>query len=219
VLKDFSKPVSEIALLITFYGAFNPSIFDKYWFAKNKLIGELEAENLEVEFLHEKGVSLRFDYCDFRADYERIIFKIDQTAFLSQTIDLIKGVLQSLKAIPIGGAEFNLYPHFDLREEDEVNKFFNVLSPKPFWDNLLADTEIDNIELKQKRKEKYSYGLNIEISKCPKSKKLIHIYLRDVYLYKDENLNAKEINKFIDKELVKSFNHSIYTINKLINVS
>lgn len=219
MLKDFSKQVSEIALLIIFYGAFNPLIFDKYWFAKNKLIGEVEAENLEVEFLHEKGVSLRFDYCDFRSDNERIIFKIDQTAFLTQTIDLVKGFLLSLKTIPIGGAEFDIYPHFDLREEDEVDKFFNVLSPKPFWDNLLADTKIDNIELKQKRKEKYSHGLNIEISKCPKSEKLIHIYLRDIYLYKDENLSAKEINEFIDKELEKSFNHSIDTINKLINVS
>ncbi len=219
MLKDFSKPVPEIALFIIFDGAFNPLMFDKYWFAKNKLIGELEAENLDVEFLSERGVSLGFDYCEFRAYNERIIFKIDQTAFLPQTIDLIKGVLLSLKTIPIGGAEFHIYPHFDLHEKNEVNKFFNKLSPKSFWDNLLTDTEINNIELIHKKREKYSYELNIEISKCPKSEKLIHLYLRDIYKYNEDKLNAKEINEFINEEIVKSFNHSIDIINKFTDVS
>lgn len=219
MLKDFSKPIAEIALLITFYGAFNPLIFDKNWFAKNKLIGELEAEKLDVDFFSERGVSIGFDFCDFSVDKERIFFKIEQTAFLSQTVDLIKGVLFNLKTLPIDGAEFGVYPHFDFREEEEIDNFFDKVSPNFFWDNYVSNSKLNKIVVKQNRKEKHAYELNINIARCPKSKKLIHVFLDDIFYYKEDNLNAKDVNEFLDEALIKSFNHSIYIINKLTDVS
>lgn len=219
MLKEFSKPITEIALLITFYGAFNPLIFDKTWFAKNKLIGELEAEKLDVKFLSERGVSIGFDFCDFSVDKERFFFKIEQMAFLSQTVDLIKGVLFNLKTIAIDGAEFGVYPHLDFREEEETDKFFNKVSPNSFWDNYVSSSKLDKIVVKQNRKEKHAYELNINISRCPKSEKLIHFFLDDIFSYKEDSLNAKDVNEFLDEALIKSFNHSIDIINKLTDVS
>jgi len=220
MLQKFIKKPSSLSIYITIGGEFNPSIFQPYWLVKQNLVGENEIPDNSVEIISSKVTSIKLDYCVFRVTKNDIRFQTDQLGFLTQSLDLLNGILMSLKTIPIYGAEISLYTHYDLKDKGKIKAFFQKLSPNDFWTNTLEEFQYKKIKVTKKKDGKYPSDVDISITPCPKSDKEIHLNLDDQYDWSKEGIffDAKKVKLILDKEITTSLNHSIDIINKITHV-
>jgi len=178
-------------------------------------LGESQVENNSKILIHKTISSIELAFCKFAANQTQLTIQTDQLGFLPQSIDLMNGILTSLGLTPAKGVEFSVYTHFDLKNNENLNVFFQKVSPTNFWSDKISDYSQSKIALKQLKSSIYPSNISILISRCPKSDALIHINIDDKFEFDDKFLDTKTMKNILDKELKKSFDYCINLINQI----
>lgn len=217
MIDNFKKTPHGVICYITVWGDWVPSIFQPYWLIRHNLLGESEVGNNENILIYKKFTSIELAYCKLKVNETQLSLETDQIAFIQPMVDLLNGILVTLKVIPVKGLEFSLYTHFDLREQKNVSAFFKKVAPVDFWSSLLGDVKYSKISIDKEMDNSLKSKFSLTISPCPKSEKLIHINTDIKYELEENKLIGQDLIGIIDDELYKSFNYNIENINKLTN--
>lgn len=215
MLNSLDKEPFNITLIIGIIGEFAPRIFHPQWFAKQKLISDTEAKTDNLLVFKNDIATLEFDFCKFQARQQAIIFETDQLDFIVQTLDLLSGILGSLKNIPVKGFDAQIYTHYNVGSALEYIK--NISKGNDFWNDTVGEHEYSEIEIVLPKSDSKKGKTKISVEVCPKDESHLHIYIRDKYIPDTPNMLAKELNNIIGDKINESFNTSINLINKIRN--
>lgn len=138
-------------LAIVFIGDFNPSIFQPYWFAKQGLIREQEANDADVEIVHKELVQFSLDWCKIEINQSKAIFYTEQKPYFEPLRDLVVESLKILKETPIRILGINYDYTLSLGDSKRYFQFGDVLSPVKEWTNYRNPRlqQLELVELKE----------------------------------------------------------------------
>lgn len=211
-------------LSIVFLGQFNPVIIQPFWLANKKLIREKEAENADIELIHNELVRYKMDWARIEITKERFEIETSQEPYFDPIKDLITSIFDILNETPIKAVGINHIFHFDITNEELFYEFGNTLAPLNNWDNFLDNPKLLNLEIvEQKRKDGLNgyYRIRVNPSDQLNRKQGVSININDHFgIEKNKEGRNGEILGLLNDNWQKSSeraNDSIEEIWKQIN--
>jgi hypothetical protein len=133
-----TPPIELSGISVVAAGAFNPAIFQPWWFADKGLM----PENAIEEALEKDFVTLR-ELAAFTADWLSVQVTLEQASLTTaeegrefDLRDLAKGVFDLLPETPVSAVGFNADAHFRVASEEEWHAIGDQFLPKDFWQPL-----------------------------------------------------------------------------------
>lgn len=145
-------------LSVVFVGDFNPVIFQPFWLASKNLIGEIEANEANVEIIHKEVVKYELDWIKIEVTKNRCQFKTSKEPYFEPLKDLAVGVFKILRETPIKSFGINYIYDLSLIDEKKYYDFGNKLSPLNLWDGQLNDPRLISIEIKEETRRDNQNG-------------------------------------------------------------
>src|SRR5207244_4594832 len=97
-----SERTPEIqGLTVVLLGSFNPRIFDPWWFAKEGLVQEDEAENADVAVMTSALTNFSLGWLRLHAEAERVQVSATQPQYYDALRDLLLGTFSILRHVPL----------------------------------------------------------------------------------------------------------------------
>jgi hypothetical protein len=119
-------------------GAFNPAIFQPFWFAEKGLMPPNAIEEaMEKDFMATRDIAA------FTADWLSVQVTLAQLSFATveegrevDLRDLVKGVFELLPETPVDAVGLNADAHFRIDSEEQWHQIGDRFLPKDFWQPL-----------------------------------------------------------------------------------
>ncbi len=144
----FEKYLQIETLSLVLAGDFNPVILQPFWLANKNLIRETEAENADVEVIHNDLVKYSLnDWAGIEITKNRCEFKSTKEPYFEILKDLITSSFRVLNETPIRALGMNHIFDLKLPNEDAYLKFGHSLSNLNFWEDSIKDPKLLNIEI------------------------------------------------------------------------
>jgi hypothetical protein len=134
-------------------GAFNPSIFQPAWFAREGLIPVEEADTATINIIHSQVAS--FETPSFRVQVTNDTFEVAALGrpFTDLVRDLAYGAFSILHHTPMTALGMNNFHHFQARSEDTWHQLGHEFAPKDFWNPLLKSPGMQGITIRGQRED------------------------------------------------------------------
>jgi len=131
---------------IVLLGRFNPSIFQPWWFAKNGIVGEQEADGAEIEIIHPEICKFQTEY--FLIQAERSRFMVSSIAGPLEMVKdfVLKTFTDFLNHTPVGILGINRVVHFDTGSNKARIALGQKLAPWEAWGEWANSFEGEDIE-------------------------------------------------------------------------
>lgn len=128
---------------IVLMGAFAPAMFTPDWLLKNKLIGEVDLDEMRQQpnILSAASVT-QLECASFSMQVTSGRFQVISKDVLRPTInDLAKGVVSLLGRAVITSAGINFMAHYPVPSEEAYHSIGDTLVPKDIWRKLFPNPE------------------------------------------------------------------------------
>lgn len=132
---------------IVVVGNMNPRIFHPFWFVKEGLIPESEAEAAKIEVIHPDVAVFSTDWMDIQVTRERFIAKTSMEAFFEPLRDFTIGVFDLLGHTPISALGVNFELHVSLRKE-KIEELSDQIVPDKFWKERNIDPQLNQFSMR-----------------------------------------------------------------------
>ncbi len=146
---------------IVLVGSFNPKIFHPAWFASEELIGKQEAEDAEVQIIHQDMAIFQLNWLKIQVTRERFLAETIQDGFLEPLRDLVMGVLQILSHTPLTAVGINQTMHYELPKEVIWQHLASQFVNEDYWNASLSNTVMEKIVLRRMRTHEQFPGFQI----------------------------------------------------------
>ncbi|SRR6266404_465924 len=138
-------------LNIVLVGSFNPRIFSPWWFAKQKLIQDEEAEKADVGVVTSEISLFSIGWLRVQAEAERAQISTSQPQYYDALRDFVLGTFRILRHTPVKGIGFHWMAHFASADQEEWHTVGHELAPKKIWRDVLKDPGLFNMIVKESR--------------------------------------------------------------------
>jgi len=157
----FTQEVEETGFVVT--GEMVPTIFQPFWFARNNLIRDEEADKATVTVIHKQGASFSTDWFTFVATTDRIVLTTEDPSKFLPLRDLLSGILNLLEHTPIRALGFNTDAHYSAPTEEAWHRLGDYYAPKVGWERVLVKPGMLDVLVKGTREGSKSAGVHIRI--------------------------------------------------------
>lgn len=155
-----TKPdVQTLSLVLV--GNFNPKIFHPSWLAKNELIRNHEAENANIELIHNDVSIFSLEWLKIQIMLDKFSAITEQEPYFEVTRDLVAGIFKLLQHTPISAIGINRGAHIQMRSKDSWNELGHILAPKERWETALKKPGTLRLSVRGERKDEYSGHQNV----------------------------------------------------------
>ncbi|MBI1211871.1 MAG: hypothetical protein GC190_10445 [Alphaproteobacteria bacterium] len=122
---------SQIAIVLV--GSFNPRIFNPDWFVRNDLLAPAEANEAEVEIVHQQITKIGFDLFRIEVQPERFTAQTSSKPFVRLKDLVVRTFKEVLPHTPIGKMGINLSVHFGVGSQANRDQIGYKLAPPEAW--------------------------------------------------------------------------------------
>jgi hypothetical protein len=168
---------------IVFIGDFNPVIVQPYWLASKKLIKDKEAEDINVELIHNELNRFDLGWASIEITKKRFEIRTSKEPYFEPIKDLILSIFSLLPETPIESLGINHIFHFALPDKTRYYEFGNKLAPLSKWEGVLHEPRVLQFEItEQQRIDKLPGYLRVKVN--PSDQKLqfgVSININDHY--------------------------------------
>ncbi len=146
---------------IVLVGSFNLKIFHPAWFASEELIGKNEAEDAEIQIIHQDVATFQLNWLKLQVTRERMIAETIQDGFLEPLRDLVIGTLQILSHTPVTAVGINQSMHYEFSKERSWKEVVSQIINENYWNATLSDTVMEKIAFRRTRSDQQFPGSQI----------------------------------------------------------
>lgn len=146
---------------IVLVGSFNPKIFHPAWFAAEGLIGKKEAEEADIQIIHQDMAIFQLNWLKVEVTRVRMIIETVQDGFLEPLRDLVMGMLQILSHTPITALGMNQTMHYELPKDKIWQYLASQFVNQGYWNDTLSNTVMEKIVLRRIRTHEQFPGSQI----------------------------------------------------------
>lgn len=172
-------------LMLVFAGSFNPRIFDPWWFVKQGLIQEDEAKNAEIGVMTSSLTVFSIGWLRVHAENERVQLTASQSPYYEPLRDLALATFKLLRHTPLIALGIHWLAHFASADKDEWHKVGHALAPKDIWNEVLNDTGLLHLVIREKPEGKN--WTNVTVEPSIKVQPGIYFEVYDHYEVEDSN--------------------------------
>ena len=146
----FKEYLETYKLVIVVVGNFNPSIIQPFWLANKKLIRENEAQNAEVNVVHNEITQFNIGWAHFEITPQKFQISTSQEPYFEPIRDLVIEIFKILKETPIKHFGINHMRYFDLRDKERYYNFGNKLVPLNNWNEFLNNPRLLSLTITER---------------------------------------------------------------------
>lgn len=203
---------------IVFIGDFNPVIVQPFWLASKKLIKDKEAEDVNIELIHNELNRFDLGWASIEITKKRFEIRTSKEPYFEAVKDLMQSIFSFLPETPMEVLGINHIFHFSLPDKERYYEFGNKLAPLNRWDGVLNEPRVLQFEItEQTRRDKLPGYLRVKVN--PSDQKLlfgVSININDHYaLEQGEKGRKGELVTRLKENWTNSFNRADEIINKL----
>ena len=215
MLKDHLQIRTASIVLI---GDFNPVIVQPFWLASKKLIKDKEAEDINVELIHNELNRFDLGWASIEITKKRFEIRTSNEPYFEPIRDLLLSIFSILSETPIEVLGINHIFHFALPDKHRYYEFGNKLAPLNNWEGVLHDPRVLQFEItEQERMDKLPGYLRVKVN--PSDQKLqfgVSININDHYsLDQGESGRKGELTNRLRDNWANSFKRADEIIEKL----
>lgn len=202
--------IEQSGLGVVLLGSFNPKIFQPAWFAAQKLIRDLEAEEANTEVIHNDITVFSLEWFKLEVTRERFFVSTEQEAYFEILMDFVLGTFSLLSHTPVGTLGINTSLHYRVRDDKEWHAIGDKLAPKEPWKDILKNPGLRRLEMEEPREGGPNGVMRIKIEPSRKFHPGIYINVNDHYVIENpkNTIDCKEIIKILGAYWDKSVNRS-----------
>jgi hypothetical protein len=215
--KSFPKPVNKDVpiekpsvegLIIVLAGSFNPRIFDPWWFAKQRLIQDEEAEKAEVGVITAELALFSIGWLRLQAEAERVQISTSQPQYYDAVRDFVLGTFRILRHTPVKGLGFHWMAHFPSTDKEDWHAIGDRLAPKDLWRDVLKEPGLLKMVMRETRTLHDWTNVTFEPSAQVQPGIYFEVYDHYDIVDSDTPLGADVIMKTLEERWTNSLSHS-----------
>lgn len=223
-MSDIPKPkllYEDCSIVIL--GEFQPSIFHPQWFLNNGLLNELEAKDAKIKVVTPVVTDFSVDdWLYVFINEARLQLKTIHIDRKDELIDLMIGICNQIKYMPIIALGINVDKHTDLFNKDIRDKLGWVLAPPENWKNILSNPGVRSLIMEETKTEDITGFLRVKIEPSTKYKgnTAVYIQVNDHYdiIENESETGSQKVVNLLKEIYFPSIDRSIDIINKTINI-
>ncbi len=162
-------------------GDFNPKIFQPAWFVAQNLIGENEAESVEINVISADIVIFTMDWLRLQVSRERFQLSTTQEPYYEMMRDVLIGTFTILEHTPVHSMGVNIDYHYRMPSIEAWHGLGHKLAPKEPWAGILSKPGLTNLTMQGKRDNDYSGNVNVGVAPSVKVRPGVCINVNDHY--------------------------------------
>lgn len=212
-----SKTIKEKSHSLVVRGLLNPSIFQPYWFNKNGLLNDNQAEKAVVKVIHPSISDFNIEWANIHVQREILSATTSADGSEGPLKDFIAGTFKLLSHTPVFGLGINREFHFVVQTKDELNEIGHKLVPKKtLWSAIMSEPGTASVSVQGKHRENSSGILTVRIEPSKKYPSFgVYVNINDHY--EIENKTALEMVEVLEKEWRNSMNNSNKIVEQILS--
>jgi hypothetical protein len=212
-----SKPEIE-GTNIVLLGDFNPKIFQPAWFAAQQLIRNEEADDANIELIHQAFVRFSLEWLRVEIHQNRFLAATHLSPYYKVLRDLVVGTFRILKHTPVRMMGINADFHFPLPSEDAWHAIGHRLAPKDMWNKLLNKPGMRSLSMEGHRPDDYIGRITVRVEPSTRIEYGVYVHVNDHYAIKDQesSLGCDEIIDILESSWEKSISRSKEIAHKIL---
>ncbi len=144
-------------------GKFNPQIFQPFWFAKNELIPDSEADSAKVNLVHPTISDFTLDWCHLNVAAERLTLSTKRPERYPLLFDLLVSTFSILSHTPITAVGINRRFVYRFSSEENWHAFGDRIAPKQPWADALEKPGLLGMQMKGFRTDSLNGAINVYV--------------------------------------------------------
>ena len=135
-MPDSTPEMSGTSIVLV--GAFNPRIFQPEWFARQSLLPRTEADQANIQIIHQEVAQFETERFVFQVTRDRLVAATKPNTSGEPLRDLVAGTFYILEHTPVNAVGLNRDMHFDMHTEEAWHQLGDKLAPKDVWREIGA---------------------------------------------------------------------------------
>jgi hypothetical protein len=170
-------------LQVMVIGSFNPAIFHPEWFLRQKLVGEEDAKQAQVDVVGREVTDIQLCGMKLLCLDDRFSLGISNISHAARLQDFLLQIFALLPHIPITACGINPYAHYLVGDTEYWHKIGDTLVPKELvWKELFKERPgMQSLTIKVLRKGDFPGEVNLTVE--PSAKFNPGIFIRSNYHY------------------------------------
>ncbi len=148
---------------IVFIGSFNPAIFHPSWYVRERLWGQTELEDAEVEIITADICSFHTEQYTLQVLNNRFTVSTTQAPLYDALRDLAIGTFRILRHTPLAQLGLNRHVHFRLDSEEAWHGIGYKLAPKEHWQPILKNPGMGALTIVGMRPDGLDGAVNVRV--------------------------------------------------------
>jgi hypothetical protein len=198
---------------IVLIGDFNPKIFQPAWFASQDLIRNEEAQNAEIQIVHQALVDFSLEWLKVQVRQDRFSAGTHLSPYYTPLKDFVVGTFRILRHTPIRMMGINCDYHLSIGSEDRWHALGHRLTPKEIWERVLEKPGMRSLSVEGVRPDQHKGRLLVRVEPSVRIKYGVFITVNDHYELKDTD-SPLGCDKIIDI-LAESWEVSVSRSNEI----
>lgn len=200
---------------IVLIGAFNPKIFQPAWFASQDLLRNEEAQDAEIQIVHQALVDFSLEWLKVQVHQDRFSAGTHQSPYYTPLKDLVVGTFRILRHTPIRMLGINCDYHFPIGSEDRWHAFGHKLTPKEIWSKILDKPGMRSLTIEGMRPDQHIGKIAVRVEPSRRIQHGVFITINDHYEVKETD-SPLGCDKIIDI-LAESWEVSVSRCNQIVS--
>ncbi len=151
-------------LEVVVIGSFNPAIFHPEWFLRQKLIGENDVKEAQVDVVGKEVTDVQICGIKLICINDRISLGITNISHAARMQDFLIQIFTLLPHIPVTACGINPHVHYLVGDTQYWHKIGHTLVPKELiWNGLLEKPGMQSVTVKAVRRGEFPGEINIKV--------------------------------------------------------
>jgi hypothetical protein len=160
-----SNPTPEAeGLEVVIIGSFNPAIFHPEWFLRQKLVGEDDVKEAQVNVVGREVADVQICGIKLVCIGDRFSLGTANISLAARMQDFLLQIFTLLPHTPLTACGINANAHYSIGDREYWHKIGHTLVPKELiWNGLLEKPGMQSVTVKAARKGEFPGDINITV--------------------------------------------------------
>jgi hypothetical protein len=138
---------------IVLKGSFNPTIFQPAWFARHGLLRDTEADEAQVQIVHQQISDFKTGWLQVQATRDRFVAVSLNGGYEAPLLDFVISTFTLLEHTPLSHLGMNREVQLQFDSIDRWHRFGHTLVPKGPWPKTLKNPGLLRVTIQGERQE------------------------------------------------------------------
>ncbi|NNN06110.1 MAG: hypothetical protein HKL90_09450 [Elusimicrobia bacterium] len=216
-MREIKKKQTALVLV----GAFNPAVYQPWWFEMNKLVGSGTANAAEIKIVHDQVTQFSMGWAEIQVTQNRFTIGTSDESREEALIDLARSTcLLTHDAISAFG--INTATHFTVEDDAMLDKIGHSLVPKDYaWKGILKEPKTHTVVVQEAHSDATPGLLSIRIEGSVLYRPGIFVGLNDHFETADKAtgkpIASSKAMKLLDEQWPSTMTKSREIVAKLMD--